>query len=194
MLKKFFGIGSSQENPSHVDAQDTRGLEVTEDDPDTAWSMWDSALAEQDSRFGVADPAHAAASTPLPTITAPPAGPDVDLEIPTQPLGLQEKPLEQRKNDSLEVVELHHRRIANTIRTLWGYKECSAYINKLIIEGGDGMGHARVGFNQAAVEAMLALADVHDAMFGDFGASSKPGFGTGFGSFDTPTGFDRSRF
>jgi len=190
MLKKFFGIGPATNEPSPPDAQDTRGLEVVEDDPDTAWSMWDSALADQDSRFGEVNPGGAAAST-LPAIQAPPAGLDVDLEIPTQPLGLQEKTLEQRKNDALEVVELHHRRIANTIRTLWGYKECSAYINKLIMEGGDGMGHNRVGFNQVAVEAMLSLADVHDAIFGDFGGASS---GTGFGSFDTPTGFDRSRF
>jgi hypothetical protein len=64
------------------------------------------------------------------------------------------------------MVELHHRRIANTIRTLWGYKECGVYINKLIMSGGDGMGHARVGFNQEAVEAMLVLSDIHDAEFG----------------------------
>jgi hypothetical protein len=61
---------------------------------------------------------------------------------------------------------LHHRRIANTIRTLWGYKECSIYINKLIMAGGDGMGQSRVGFNQDAVQAMLALSDIHDAQFG----------------------------
>jgi hypothetical protein len=70
------------------------------------------------------------------------------------------------------VVELHHQRIANTIRTLWGYKECGTYINKLIMNGGDGMGHARVGFNQDAVVAMMALSDMHEAEFGpaDIGA------------------------
>jgi hypothetical protein len=71
-----------------------------------------------------------------------------------------------RKNAALDTVELYHKRIANTIRTLWGYKECSAYINKLIMAGGDGMGNARVGFNQEAVEAMLLLSDLHDAEFG----------------------------
>jgi len=77
-----------------------------------------------------------------------------------------EMSVEQRKNDALAVVELHHQRIANTIRTLWGYKECSIYINKLIMAGGDGMGHARVGFNQDAVQAMLTLSDLHDSEFG----------------------------
>lgn len=188
MLKKFFGLGPQEAAPPK-DAQDTRGLEVVEDDPDTAWSMWSSALADQDSRLGKAGPA-AAGPAPLPPIGVQPAALDVDLDIPTQPLGLQEKSLEQRKIDALAVVELHHRRIANTIRTLWGYKECSAYINKLIMEGGDGMGHARVGFNQVAVEAMLALADVHDAMFGDFGAAAD----AGRGGFNLSPGFDSPRF
>ena len=79
---------------------------------------------------------------------------------------LQQSTLTVRKNAALDTVELHHKRIANTIRTLWGYKECSVYINKLIMAGGDGMGHARVGFNQEAVEAMLVLSDLHDAEFG----------------------------
>jgi hypothetical protein len=74
--------------------------------------------------------------------------------------------LEQRKNVALATVEQHHQRVANTIRTLWGYRECSVYINRLIMAGGDGMGNARVGFNQDAVAAMLALSDVHDAEFG----------------------------
>lgn len=73
---------------------------------------------------------------------------------------------QQRKEATLGIVELHHHRIANTIRTLWGYKECSVYINKLIMAGGDGMGHARVGFHQDAVQAMLVLSDLHDAEFG----------------------------
>lgn len=85
---------------------------------------------------------------------------------PTIPIPLEQLTLEQRKEAALAVVELHHHRIANTIRTLWGYKECSVYINKLIMAGGDGMGHARVGFNQEAVQAMLALSDLHDAEFG----------------------------
>ena len=53
------------------------------------------------------------------------------------------KSVEQKKAEALAVVEQHHQRIANTIRTLWGYKECSVYINKLIMNGGDGMGNAR---------------------------------------------------
>ncbi len=192
MLSKFFGKGQNADNAHQQEAQDTRGLEVTEDDPDTAWSMWDNALAEQDSRFGAAA---AATKVPLPPITGSAThdgqdGLEVDLDIPTQPLALQERTLEQRKNDALDVVELHHRRIANTIRTLWGYKECSAYVNKLILAGGDGMGQNRVGFNQEAVEAMLELVDVHDAIYGSFDT----GGGIGFGDSSVHPGLDGSRF
>lgn len=86
--------------------------------------------------------------------------------FPTVPTALEELTLDERKTMALATVDLHHHRIANTIRTLWGYKECGVYINKLIMAGGDGMGHARVGFNQEAVEAMLVLSDIHDAEFG----------------------------
>lgn len=173
MLSRFFGKGDKSADTSPKEAQDTRGLEVVEDDPDTAWSMWDSALAEQDSRFlnppdeAPAAPSAAQAVAPKPASDASmPTSRKVDFEVPTAPMSFQQKTLEQRKNDALEMVELHHRRIANTIRTLWGYKECGVYINKLIMSGGDGMGHARVGFNQEAVEAMLVLSDIHDAEFG----------------------------
>jgi hypothetical protein len=165
MLSKFFGKSNkAPETPK--DAVDSRGLEVIENDPETAWDLWDSALAEQDSRFFVNGPDPTTLSAPL-----TPRGSAIS-ELPTVPQDLQGRSLEQRKNDALDMVELHHRRIANTIRTLWGYKECSAYINKLIMSGGDGMGQNRVGFHQEAVEAMLALGELHDAEFGAVDTSS----------------------
>ena len=207
MFSGFFGKGnnSSGKTPSK-DAADSRGLEVVEDDPDTAWSMWDSALAEQDSRFPPVEPEASVAPAAEPTAPAPriqakpmpptqapaltvPMGLGGDAEAPTQPLDITEKTPEQRKNDALDVVDLYHHRIANTIRTMWGYKECSIYINKLIMAGGDGMGNSRVGFNQEAVAAMLALADLHDAQFGPMEA------GGGELGFADPTsrGFGGSR-
>ncbi len=196
MFSGFFGKGNSSNKTPSKDAADSRGLEVVEDDPDTAWSMWDSALAEQDSRFPPVEPeAPAAAATapatpspaiprvqakPMPPVSAPaptvPMGLGADAEAPTQPLDITEKTLEQRKNDALDVVDLYHHRIANTIRTLWGYKECSVYINKLIMAGGDGMGQSRIGFNQEAVAAMLALTDLHDAEFGPMDTGGELGF------------------
>lgn len=168
MLSRFFGKGDkSAESPSK-EAPDTRGLEVVEEDPDTAWSMWDNALAEQDSKRLDIDGSPQTADSQSPTGANSQAMEtrSVDIETPTQPMALDQLTSEQRKERALAVVELHHRRIANTIRMLWGYKECSIYINKLIMAGGDGMGHARVGFNQEAVQAMLELSDIHDEQFG----------------------------
>jgi len=179
MFNRLFG----KKNPANPpkDAVDSRGLEVVEDDPDTAWSRWDEALALQDSRHGDLGP--------LPDISAGATGSVGYADEPTQPMGLDDLTPEQRKNGALQVVELHHRRIANTIRTLWGYKECSLYINKLIMEGEDGKGHARVGFNQDAVDAMLTLTNLHDELFGHF----EPREGTGFGDFSVRTGWDGLR-
>lgn len=185
MFSKLFGKSSPPANPESKGSVDSRGLEVTEDDPDTAWSRWDEALAAQDSRMSEM----AALEVPLPVIIGTEEGKEPDFESQTVPMTLQDRSLEHRKNDALEVVERHHKRIGNTIRTLWGYRECSLYINKLILAGGDGMGHARVGFNQDAAAAMLELAEVHDVLFGSFPQES----GTGFGDFTVRTGFDGLR-
>ena len=169
MFNGFLGKGKKSGSPP--EAVDSRGLEVVEDDPNTAWGLWEDAVAEQDSKFSA-----------LPTID--PAFQN------TAPMGLQDsmpvqkdapqsngaRTLEQRRDDALSTVELHHHRIANTIRTLWGYKECSAYINQLIMNGGDGMGNARIGFKPEAVEAMLQLADLHDVLFGPAEPPADSGF------------------
>lgn len=178
MFSGFLGRGKKPDGPP--DAVDSRGLEVVEDDPDTTWGLWESAVAEQDSKFSalpIIDPAFQS----------------------TTPMGLQEtqalsqtreaRTLEQRKDDALLTVELHHHRIANTIRTLWGYKECSDYISKLILSGGDGMGHARMGFNQDAANAMMLLAEIHDAQFG----AAEPKGGSGFSDSVMRTGWDAMR-
>lgn len=188
MFNRFLGKGGGAEPP--VEAPDSRGLVVVEDDPDTVWSLWDSALAEQDSRFSdlpvitgsaeLAAPSVADLTSVKVNIQEPKPEPlpvlDVDLDVPTQPLGLTEMGSAQRMAAALDVVELHHHRIATTLRSLWGYKECGAYINKLIINGGDGMGKARVGFNQQAVDAMMVLADLHDAEFGAVETPDELGF------------------
>ena len=95
-------------------------------------------------------------------------------------MALQEKTLQQRTADALEIVKLHHARVANSILTMWGYKECVQYINKLVMEGNDGTGNARAGFHQEAVQAMLELANLHEAQFGP--VEEEPT--TGFGSFN----------
>jgi hypothetical protein len=188
MFSRFLGKGDKPVDPQVTDAVDSRGLEVVDDDPETVWGLWDDALAQQESRFGSlesvrpdpADREPVQATVPMPLN---------DPEAVTQPLALEEKSQAQRQADALQVVDLHHHRIANTIRSLWGYKECSAYINKLIMNGGDGMGQARIGFNQEAVVAMMALADLHEAQFGP--AEMDSGFG--FTSHSAFSGLDKFR-
>jgi hypothetical protein len=165
MLSRFFGKSDKSNDSPSKEANGKRGIEVIEDDPDTAWREWDNALAAQEASDKVP-----LSANPVADVAAePPANSDantVDFLLTTEPAPLQVPTLDQRKDIALDTVELHHQRIANTIRTLWGYKECGVYINKLIMSGGDGMGQARVGFNQEAVQAMLELSDLHDAEFG----------------------------
>jgi hypothetical protein len=184
MFSRFLGKGDKPVDPPVKDAVDSRGLEVVDDDPETVWGLWDDALAQQDSRLGSLD-ATPPASTPewdQPTLPMPLVGAEVADPVQT----LAERTLEQRMSDALEVVELHHHRIAGTIRSLWGYKECGAYINKLIMNGGDGMGHARIGFNQDAVAAMMVLSDLHETQFGPSDSGGGLGFSpnTGFSTLD----------
>jgi len=177
MFSRF--LGKTHTPDPSTEAPDTRGLEVTEDDPETAWSLWDSALAEQDSHLvGLPSISSDIPLSPEPRARSSAAVTEAYpyLEIPTQPLGLENATPAQRMKTALDIVELHHHRIANTIRTLWGYKECSVYINKLIMNGGDGMGQARIGFNPEAADAMMVLADLHDAEFGAVDGGGSLGF------------------
>lgn len=175
MFSRFLGKGNKPEQVPAAKAARPRGMEVIEDDPDTVWGLWDSALADQDSRFASMEPV-ASVKPQEPARTPTSAAPADDLDVPTEPQALTELSPEQRREKALEVVELHHQRIANTIRSLWGHKECSVYINKLIMSGGDGMGNARIGFNAAAVDAMMTLVDLHDRQFGTLDAGGVVGF------------------
>jgi hypothetical protein len=188
MFSSFLGKGKKPEGSQAIDAVDSRGLEVVEDDPDTTWGLWKSAVAEQDSRFSGAP-----IEEPLPDVSQG--------FLPTAPMPLlaegspsgaaapRERTVGQRREDALQVVELHHHRVANTIRTLWGHKECSEYISKLIMDGGDSKGNARMGFHQDAAASMMVLSDLHDELFGVM----QPGSGTGFSDFTVRTGYDGSR-
>lgn len=176
MFNKFWGKGDKPVVPPGKDALDLRGLEVTENDPDTVWSMWDDALAEQDSNFNELDPighsgpASAAQDEQPTTPMALDAG-----DSTTQPMALGDNRLKQRREQALQTIELYHHRVADTIRSLWGHKECGLYINNLIMSGGDGMGHARIGFNQDAAASMMVLSDLYEEEFGPVVASKGSG-------------------
>lgn len=175
MLGKFWNRSGST-GSKRLDAVDSRGLEVVDDDPETSWSLWDNALADQESRYGALPPV----SEPAPFAKAAKAREhrhdkvetadstfnfNFD-EIPTRPMELHELTDEQRMTHALEIVARFHQRVATTIRTFWGHDECPLYINKLILEGHDGSGEARSGFNALAVQAMMNLVDLHEVRFG----------------------------
>jgi hypothetical protein len=113
------------------------GLEIVDDDPEATWRLWDCALAEQD----------------LNSIALPVKGPVI--------------PTERPRTGALKTIDQHHHRVASAIRNLWSQKECGSYINKLIMDGGDGMGKDRVGFKQSAMDAMMTLAEHHNGNTSD---------------------------
>lgn len=179
---------------SKLNSQLPRGMEVVEEsDPETGWGMWDEATAAQElhHRSGESLPPGAAQPAPAAFQEMPPPsfeGFSPEQGASTKPMDLEEKTLAQRAEDALAVIELHHARIAKTIRVMWGYKECSAYISKLLMTGYDDTGNARMGFHQEAVNAMMTLGDLHDQIFG-FEQSTE------FGGFDgtISTGLDHNR-
>lgn len=190
MFNKFSGKGRKAVVASTRGGVDLRGLEVTEDDPDTVWSLWDDALAEQDSKFNGLDPiGHSGPASPAQdeqptTPMALDAGDSV-----TQPMALGEHRLKQRREQALQTIELYHHRVADTIRSLWGHKECGLYINNLIMSGGDGMGHARIGFNQDAAASLMVLSDLYEEEFGPVVASK----GSGQAAHSGFSGLDKFR-
>ncbi len=188
MFSSFLGKGKKSAQASTKESVDSRGLEIVEDDPDTTWGLWENAVAEQDSRFSalnVPQPLPDASGAFLQTVPLP----IFEDGTPDESVATRERTDGQRKEDALQLVELHHHRIANTIRTLWGHKECSEYISKLIMDGGDSKGNARMGFNQDAAAAMMVLSDLHDKLFGVMPSGS----GLGFGDFSVRTGYDGLR-
>lgn len=85
----------------------------------------------------------------------------VEEELSTRPLPLHELPRQVGIDNALGIIERRHARIANAIRMFWGTRDCVEYIQKLIMSGGDGFGHARVGFKPEVVTALMSLATLH---------------------------------
>ncbi len=83
----------------------------------------------------------------------------------TRPMGLHEMPAPAQYELALNVIAQYHPRIAATISSIWGHKECGDYIANLIMSGGDGVGRNRVGFRPAVSSALMSLATLHDEKF-----------------------------
>ena len=74
---------------------------------------------------------------------------------------------QQRLQTSLQVIARDYPRIHNNIESMWGHRDCSPYIQSLILGGGDGMGKSRVGFKVNTVAALMLLDELHDLQFGN---------------------------
>jgi hypothetical protein len=83
-------------------------------------------------------------------------------DVATRPMGLHEIPKQARIDREMAVVTLHHERIAKAIGTFWGHRDCTEYLQKLILSGGDGAGKARIGFKPAVLAALINLSELHD--------------------------------
>ena len=151
------------------------GVEVTDDDPEISWDLWNKAIADLD------------ASAQSATADTQPVA--LDTYLATQPAGLEDKTPDQRKADAIALIERQHPKIAGAIRATWGFKECAAFVNKLVLSGSDDMGHTRVGFSPQVVDALMRLADLHETQFGRLGVEEE----LGFGDFSVRSGLDGAR-
>jgi hypothetical protein len=81
--------------------------------------------------------------------------------LSTRPLPLHELPAQVGIDMAMAVIDKHHARIGNAIRMFWGTRDCVDYMQKLVLSGGDGLGHARVGFKPEVVTALMSLITMH---------------------------------
>ena len=82
-------------------------------------------------------------------------------DLATRPMPLHELPRQVGIDHAMDIIASHHARIANAIKLFWGTRDCVEYIQKLVLNGGDGFGNARVGFKPEVVSAMLSLISLH---------------------------------
>ncbi len=83
-------------------------------------------------------------------------------DVATRPMGLHEFPKQARIDREMAVIASHHERITTAINTFWGHRDCTEYLQKLILSGGDGAGKARVGFKPAVLAALINLSELHE--------------------------------
>ena len=131
--------------------------EVIEGDPETGWGMWAEAVTFRESQSP-----ESYADT-MPSQLAPLLEPVVPMIMKPQTVESSESTPDRKKREAMELLARDHKRIHDAIDVMWGRRECSAYIQKLMMSGGDGMGRSREGFKVEAVAALLVLSDLNDA-------------------------------
>ena len=133
---------------------DSEGIEVVEDDPETVWGLWDSATEENESRFGEI---HSSEFNSVLIRDKQMDGSSNNLSS----VASDAEDLDRKIIDAFLFVANQQPDIANTVRSLWGTEDCRVHINKLIVEGV----YQNGGLAMDIAEALLELADLHDAKF-----------------------------
>jgi hypothetical protein len=151
------------------------GVEVTDDQSDISWDLWNKAIAG----IGTNDPNVAVDTQPL----------SLDSEVATEPMSLDDKSPERRKTDALALIGQHHPKVVAAIQATWGFKECAAYLNKLVLNGSDDSGHSRLGFSPQVIEALMGLTQLHEVQFGQLDKPEE----LGFGDYSVRAGLDGAR-
>jgi len=82
-------------------------------------------------------------------------------ELDTRPMPLHELPRQVGIDNAMAIIAKHHERVAKAVTVFWGTRDCVEYIEKLVLNGGDGMGKARIGFKPEVVSALLSLISLH---------------------------------
>ena len=155
------------------------GVEVTDDQSDLSWDLWNKAISD----FSTNAPNVAEDTQPLALDAA------LDTDDETQPMSLDDKSPDRRKTDALALIGQHHPKVVAAIQATWGFKECATYLNKLVLNGSDDMGHSRIGFGPQIIEALMGLTELHEAQFGQLDKSEE----LGFGDFSVRAGLDGAR-
>ena len=79
----------------------------------------------------------------------------------TRPMPLHELPRQVGIDAAMAIIAQRHERIAKGITVFWGSPDCVEYMEKLVMSGGDGLGHTRVGFKPEVVSALMSLISLH---------------------------------
>ncbi|MEY4882544.1 MAG: hypothetical protein RIS34_398 [Pseudomonadota bacterium] len=129
--------------------------EVIEGDYATGWGMWHEAVSLQDG------PARKVFADTMPSRLMPLSQ---SAELATEPAFLSEKTAEEKRQAAMAVLAQDHKRIHAAIGMMWGQRECSTYIQKLILNGGDGMGNGSDIFTMETLTALFLLSDLNDLL------------------------------
>ncbi|MEI8169969.1 MAG: hypothetical protein WCG50_09850 [Rhodoferax sp.] len=87
---------------------------------------------------------------------------DIDDFMDTRPMSLAEIPRQARIDRQMEIIGAHHERIRKAIEIFWGHRDCVEYLQQLILNGGDGVGNARIGFKHQVLAALITLTELHE--------------------------------